>query len=147
MNDDLLDPKFSFYLLQVVRQLVDLQDEELEWVFGGSGWIQEQPKLLLGHGRPAREHLERLGDTAEDPNDGSDQLTSREVLAGMQNVRGLLGHRPREGAYHAALFQRTRGQLGILEESGQEGPNLVHGSDGRIHLYPEQVGLGPDQIL
>ena len=131
----------------MVGQLVDLQNDELKWVFGGPGWIQEKAELLLRHGGSAVEHFERLGDPAKYPDHGSHQLAGREVLAGMQDVGGLLGHGPGEGAQDPALLQGARGQLGVLEEGSQEGAHLVHGGDGGVNLYSKQVGLGPYQLL
>lgn len=71
------------YLLKLVGQLVDLQDEVLERMFGGSVRIQKQSQLLLRHFGTAMEHLKRLGNTSKYGDYGPDELAWREVLTGV----------------------------------------------------------------
>lgn len=135
------------HLLQMVRQLVDLQYEELEGLLGGSGRVQEQTKFLLRDRRPTVEHFKRLGHSSEDPDHGPDELAGGEVLARVQDVGGLLRHGAWERAHGATLLQRAGGEFWVLEESAQEDAHLVHGSDRHLHLDSKQVRLRPHQLL
>ena len=59
------------YLLKFVRQLVDLQDEILKRMLGGS--LQEQVQLFFGGRRTTVEDLKRLRNTTVEAYDDSNE--------------------------------------------------------------------------
>ena len=134
------------HLLQLVGQLVDLQDEVLEGVLGSPLGVQEQPQLLLSHSGPAVEHLKGLGHPTKHPYHSPDQLVGREVLAGVQDVCGLLGHGARDVGGGTATSEGVAGEFRVLKEGREEGAHRVHGGGVGLCVL-EQVGLAPDQIL
>ena len=130
----------------MVRKLVDLQDEILEWMFGSSLGVKEESKLFLCHRRTTMENLKRFGYSSKYPYDSPDELAGIVLLAGVKNVSRLLRHGARHARRPSTTLEGVGGEVRVLEESRKECTNQMHGGGARSLLF-EEVWLTSSQIL
>ena len=117
--------------MELVRELVYFQYEILKRMLGGSLGVKKQPQLFFCDGGTAMKHLKRLGNPAKYPDHCPYDLASSELLAGVKDVGRLLGHGAGYAGHPPATLEGVGREVRVLEESGEEGTNQVHGGGAR----------------